>query len=429
MLDKEIKEQFPIFKHQKDLVYLDSAATALKPQCVVDAINEYYTTYSANIHRGIYGLSEKATQKYEDARAKVAKFLNADPEEIVFVRNATEGINLVAQAWARKNVKESCSIGLSVAEHHSNIVPWQQLVKEKKGKLEYVGVDDNGELSPLLSKEGVGGGFLSKIDFLALAHVSNVLGTINPIKKIIAQAKKQNVPVLIDAAQSAPHVPIDVKELDCDFLVFSGHKLGGPTGIGVLYIKKSMAHAVEPLITGGSMIREVTKNETTWNDMPWKLEAGTPHIAGAIGLAAAIEFIQDIGWENIQKHEKLLLEVLVDGLCNNSLQLPLEARGRGENSSIRGLDDTNRVVILGPKEGKNRSSCVSFTIDGVHPHDIAQILDEDTIAIRAGHHCAMPLHSHLNILATARASVWVYNTEKDVQIFLQSLKKGIKKFR
>ena len=409
-------------------MYLDSAATALKPQCVLDAISDYYTKYSANIHRGIYSLSEKATQEYEDARAEIAKFLNADPEEIVFVKNATEGINLVAHVWARRNLKEACTIGLSIAEHHSNIVPWQQLVKEKNGELVYLDVDDNGELSPLLSKEGVGGGLPKKIDFLALAHVSNVLGTINPIKEIISQAKKQNVPVLIDAAQSAPHIPIDVKELDCDFLVFSGHKLGGPTGIGVLYIKKETAHAVEPFITGGSMIREVTKNESTWNTMPWKLEAGTPHIAGAIGLAAAVRFVKDIGLDNIKNHEEKLLKLLVDGLRNNSLQLPLEARGREENSSIRSSDDSNEVFIFGPEESEKRSSCVSFTVKGVHPHDIAQVLDEDTIAVRAGHHCAMPLHTYLNISATARASVWVYNTEEDIAKFLQSLERAVKKF-
>ncbi|MBT6034264.1 MAG: SufS family cysteine desulfurase [Candidatus Jacksonbacteria bacterium] len=428
MLGNNIKKQFPIFKHHPQLVYLDSAATALKPQCVLDAISDYYTKYSANIHRGIYSLSEKATQEYEDARAEIAKFLNADPEEIVFVKNATEGINLVAHVWARRNLKEACTIGLSIAEHHSNIVPWQQLVKEKNGELVYLDVDDNGELSPLLSKEGVGGGLPKKIDFLALAHVSNVLGTINPIKEIISQAKKQNVPVLIDAAQSAPHIPIDVKELDCDFLVFSGHKLGGPTGIGVLYIKKETAHAVEPFITGGSMIREVTKNESTWNTMPWKLEAGTPHIAGAIGLAAAVRFVKDIGLDNIKNHEEKLLKLLVDGLRNNSLQLPLEARGREENSSIRSSDDSNEVFIFGPEESEKRSSCVSFTVKGVHPHDIAQVLDEDTIAVRAGHHCAMPLHTYLNISATARASVWVYNTEEDIAKFLQSLERAVKKF-
>ncbi|MBT6955257.1 MAG: aminotransferase class V-fold PLP-dependent enzyme, partial [Candidatus Jacksonbacteria bacterium] len=226
----------------------------------------------------------------------------------------------------------------------------------------------------------------------------------------------------------APHIPIDVKELDCDFLVFSGHKLGGPTGIGVLYIKKETAHAVEPFITGGSMIREVTKNESTWNTMPWKLEAGTPHIAGAIGLAAAVRFVKDIGLDNIKNHEEKLLKLLVDGLRNNSLQLPLEARGREENSSIRSSDDSNEVFIFGPEESEKRSSCVSFTVKGVHPHDIAQVLDEDTIAVRAGHHCAMPLHTYLNISATARASVWVYNTEEDIAKFLQSLERAVKKF-
>ncbi|HLD20129.1 MAG TPA: aminotransferase class V-fold PLP-dependent enzyme [Patescibacteria group bacterium] len=449
-LGKEIKKEFPIFNHHPDLVYLDSAATALKPQCVIDAMNKYYTEYSANVHRGIYALSNRATAAYEQAREDVASFIGAHSSEIIFTRNATEAINLVAHSWVRRHpllYKEGglpkgdgvVRIGLSIAEHHSNIVPWQQLTFDdtssnpsltspqpspckgegdddsvppsiKRGlggvSLRYLEVDAHGEL--IIPKN-----FFNEINFLALTHVSNVLGTINPIKEIIQQAHQHNVPVLIDASQSVPHMKIDVGDLDCDFLVFSGHKLGGPTGIGVLYAKSARMQEMEPFLTGGDMIREVHRDYSVWNDAPYKFEAGTPHIAGAIGLGAAVNWLRSLGFEDIRKHEEKLLS-------NISWQL---SDIKFENRKLK-----TENWVLGPRDISKRSGLVSFNLPNIHPHDVAQFLDEQNIAIRAGHQCAMPLHEYLGLVASCRASVWVYNTEDDVQKFVEGLYDVVKKF-
>ncbi len=442
-LGKEIKKEFPIFGHHPDLVYLDSAATALKPQCVIDAMNKYYTEYSANVHRGIYALSNRATAAYEQAREDVASFIGAHPSEIIFTRNATEAINLVAHAWAScspslgrrglgggmkkkqipwsdlqtapqpsptlgEGARRLSVIGLSIAEHHSNIVPWQSsgvgyqvsgIGLKPETNLVYLGIDANGELI-------IPENFFNEINFLALTHVSNVLGTINPIKEIIKQTHKHNVPVLIDASQSAPHMKIDVGDLDCDFLAFSGHKLGGPTGIGVLYAKSSRMQEMDPFLTGGDMIKEVHRDYSVWNDAPYKFEAGTPHIAGAIGLGAAVNWLKGLGWGEVRKHEERLLELFVSGV-------------RYQVSGI-GLKPETR--ILGPRDISKRSGLVSFNLPGIHPHDVAQLLDEQNICIRAGHQCAMPLHKYLGLVASCRVSVWIYNTEEDVVRLLDGVK-------
>ena len=417
MFDQSIKKEFPIFNHHPDLVYLDSAATALKPQCVIDAMNKYYTEYSANVHRGIYALSNRATAAYEQAREDVASFIGAHPSEIIFTRNATEAINLVAYAWLRnhplpfplKGGGDGAVIGLSIAEHHSNIVPWQSVVKcqlsnVKGSTLRYLEVDANGELI-------IPDHYFESINFLALTHVSNVLGTVNPIKEIIKQAHEHHVPVLIDASQSVPHMKVDVGDLDCDFLVFSGHKLGGPTGIGVLYAKSSRLQEMEPFITGGDMIREVHRDYSVWNDAPYKFEAGTPHIAGAIGLAAAVNWLKSLGWNDIRKHEEAILS-------NISCQL---SNVKFENRSASWQMKTENW-ILGPREIEKRSGLISFNFPNIHAHDVAQLLDEQNIAIRAGHHCAMPLHEYLGLVASCRASVWVYNTEEDVERLVVGIK-------
>lgn len=393
------KQDFPIFREHPNLVYLDSAATALKPKQVIDAVSGYYSKYSANVHRGLYDISEKATAAYEGSRKTVQKFLRAKSEkEIIFTHGATEAINLVAHAWGRKFIKSGDEIILTILEHHSNIVPWQLLAKEKNCAIKFLGIDENGalklkDLSKLLSR---------RTKLISLAHVANALGTINPLKPIIQKAHAANAKIFVDAAQSAPHIPLDVQYLDCDFLAFSGHKLGGPTGIGALYVKKKLLEDMNPFMSGGDMIREVTETRASWNELPWKFEAGTPAIAEAIGLAAAIEYVNAIGLTNIRIHEKRLLAF-----------------------AIKSLNKIPGVKLFGPSDPETQSGIISFTLDGVHPHDIATILDEDNIAIRAGHHCCMPLMERLKIPATARASFWVYNNEDDIE----KLVKGIEKIK
>lgn len=396
------KKDFPIFRKNPNLIYLDSAATSLKPKSVISAMDEYYKNYSSNVHRGLYQLSEKATAAYENAREIVRDFINAkSSREIIFTSGTTHSINLVAQGWGEQNLRAGDEIILTILEHHSNIVPWQMIAKKRKCKIKFLDIDENGvlkldELKKLLTKH-------TKI--VSISHVSNALGTINPIKEIIKKAHKIGAKVFIDAAQSASHLPIDVQKLDCDFLAFSGHKMCGPTGIGVLYAKEKIFEQTKPFFGGGDMIKEVYKKSATWNDLPWKFEAGTPPIAEAIGLGTAIKYLQKIGFENIKKHSAHLL-----------------------NSAIKKLQKIPGVKFFGPLNPKIQSGILSFTIAGVHPHDIAAILDQENIAIRSGHHCCMPLMQRLKIPATARASFYIYNTEKDVEKFAQGILKVKKIF-
>jgi cysteine desulfurase / selenocysteine lyase len=407
MLDVEkIREDFPIFKrkvHRKPLIYFDNAATTQKPIQVINAIKEYYESYNANIHRAIHTLSEEATQKYEEAREKVRKFINArSDKEIIFVRNATEAINLVMYAWGLNNLKESDEIISTVMEHHSNIVPWQFL-RDKVGlKLKFIDVNSQGflkldELENILSKN---------TKLITVTHASNVLGTINPIKEIGKIAHDNGSLILVDGAQSVPHMPIDVKKLDCDFLVFSGHKMLGPMGIGVLYCKEEILENIQPFLYGGDMIKYVTLEKAVWNDLPLKFEAGTSNVEGAIGLGAAIDYLNKIGMEDIRKHEIELTKYAIDKLSN-----------------LPNLD------IYGPKKAEERGGVIAFNVKNVHSHDVAQILDEDGIAIRSGHHCAMPLHQKLGIESSARISFYLYNMKEEIDNFIEALGKISKVLR
>lgn len=391
-----LKAQFPIFTSRSDLVYLDSAATTQKPQVVIDAILDFYTNHNANIHRGVYKLSQESTEMYEKARRKVSSFINAESEkEIIFVRSATEAINLVAQTYGRENINEGDEILISEMEHHANIVPWQMLCEEKGAILKIIPMDDNGELvlsdlEQLLS---------TKTKLVAIVHISNTLGTINPVKEIINQAHQKNIPVLIDGCQAVQHLSIDVQDLDADFYVFSGHKLYGPTGIGVLYGKKDLLDAMPPYQGGGDMIESVTFEKTTYQKAPAKFEAGTPNIAGAIGLGVAIDFVSKIGLDTISKSEKELMEYAQEEL-----------------RKIEGL----KIIGI----AKEKAPIVSFTVEGIHPHDLGTILDDEGIAIRTGHHCTQPIMKHFSISATSRASFGIYNQKEDVDKLIAGIKKA-----
>ena len=386
-----IREDFPIFRqyaYGKPLVYLDNAATSQKPQAVIDALVRYYTSENANVHRGVHLLSERATEGYENARCTVARFLNAaESREIVYTRGATESINLVAQAYGRANIGARDEILISGLEHHSNIVPWQMLADEKRAVLRVAPIDDRGDV--ILEKYEKLLGPRTKI--VALAHVSNALGTVNPVRRMIEAAHRHGAVVLIDGAQGAPHMRIDVRALDCDFYAFSGHKTYAPTGIGILYGKARLLEAIPPWQSGGDMIRTVTFEKTTFNGLPYKFEAGTPHIAGAIGLGAAIDYLNGIGLENIAAYERDLL-----------------AYGTGVLTAIPG------VRLIGT--AREKASVLSFVVDGVHPHDLATILDRRGIAIRAGHHCAQPVMDRYGLSATSRASLAFYNTREEIDV-------------
>ncbi len=395
------RHQFPILARtvkNKPLVYFDNAATTQKPQVVIDTISEYYTKYNANIHRGIHSLAEEATAAFEASRATVQQFIGAAfPEEIIFTRGTTEGINLVAYTWGRANIKPGDEILISGMEHHSNIVPWQILCEEKKAVLKVIPVLDNGELSLADFKNLLG----QKTKMVAITHVSNALGTVNPVKQIIEAAHRVGAVVLIDGAQSAVHLDIDVRDLDCDFFAFSGHKLYGPTGIGVLYGKKNILQIMPVFQGGGEMIREVTFERTTYNDLPYKFEAGTPNIAGAIALKAAIDFLNNIGRNHIRKHEAALLEYAT-----------------AELEKIPGL------TIIG--KARHKVGVVSFIVDGFHPQDIGVLLDHQGVAVRTGHHCTQPLMKRFNIPGTIRASFAVYNTLAEVDTLIAGLLKSLK---
>ena len=398
-----IRQDFPILKQEvrgKPLVYLDNAATSQKPQVVLDTLVRYYTTENSNIHRGIHYLSERATQDYEGARTRVRQFLNAsDDREIIFVRGTTEGINLVAQSYGRQHVGEGDEIVISAMEHHSNIVPWQILCQEKGARLRVVPINDDGEL--LLDEYEKLLGPRTKL--VSIVHVSNSLGTINPIKQIVELAHDNGVPVLVDGAQSVPHLPIDVHELGCDFFTFSGHKLFGPTGVGVLYGKADLLESMPPYQGGGDMIKSVTFEKTTYNSLPFKFEAGTPNIGGVIGLGTAIDYVTGLGLDTIGAYESELL-----GYGTQCL------------STVEGL---RLIGTAGEKAG-----ILSFVIGDIHPHDIGTILDTEGIAIRTGHHCTQPLMERLGVSATARASLAFYNTRQEIDALVKGLYKVIEVF-
>ena len=405
---ENIRKDFPILyrtvRDNKTLVYLDNASTTQKPNQVIDAINDYYKNHNANIHRAVYALAEEATELYENTRDKVANFINIqNRNEIIFVRGTTEAINLVAYAWGRAHVNEGDIIVTTEYEHHSNIVPWQLLTQEKGAKLEYIGMDDNGELIlDDLDK------YLStgKVKLVTFSLMSNVLGTISDAEKIISKCKKAGVLTLVDGAQAVPHMKVDLEKLGCDFFAFSGHKMLGPTGIGVLWVKKSVLETMNPFHGGGDMIREVHKYETTWNDLPYKFEAGTPNIADVVGFGAAIDYLIKIGMDNIREHEIELTKYAMEKL-----------------EQVKGLH------VYGTKDISKRGGVISFNFADVHPHDVAQIIDEEGIAVRSGHHCAQVLMERLNVAATSRASFYIYNTKEEVDKLINSLNKVAEVFK
>ena len=396
----EIRRQFPILDQEVNghpLVYLDSAATSQKPLSVIQSLSEYYQGYNANVHRGVHTLGTRATDGYEGAREKVKNFINASStEEIIFMRGTTTAINTVASSYGRVNVGEGDEIVITHMEHHSNIIPWQQIAKETGATLKYVPLQEDGTLSLEDVRETV----TPQTKIVSIMMVSNVLGTMNPIKEITSIAHENGAVMVVDGAQAAPHMKVDVQDLDCDFFAFSGHKMGAPTGIGVLYGKKALLNKMEPVEFGGEMIDFVGLHESTWKELPWKFEGGTPIIAGAIGLGAAIDFLEAIGLDEIEKHEHHLAAYAMDKM-----------------SSIDGM------TIYGPKDPEKRAGLVTFNLSDVHPHDLATVLDSEGIAIRAGHHCAQPLMKWLNVSSTARASFYLYNTEEDIDRLVAGLVK------
>jgi cysteine desulfurase/selenocysteine lyase len=393
---RHIREDFPALKqlvHGRPLVYFDNAATSQKPQVVIDEITRFYAQDCANVHRGVHLLSERSTAAYEGARETVRRFLNAaSAREIVFTRGATEAINLVAQAYGRANVRAGDEILISALEHHSNIVPWQMLAEEKRAVLRVAPIDDDGELILEEFEKLIG----PRTKIVAVAHVSNALGTINPVAKMIEMAHRAGAVILVDGAQAVPHIQVDVRRLGCDFYVFSGHKVFGPTGIGVLYGKAALLDAMPPWQGGGDMIRSVTFEKTLYNDLPYKFEAGTPHIAGAIGLAAALDYVDSIGLDRIAGHEH---DLLVYG-----------------TQALTGIEGV-RLIGTAPQ----KAAVLSFVLEGVHPHDVATILDRRGIAIRAGHHCAQPVMHRFGVPATSRASLAFYNTCQEVDLLVEGL--------
>lgn len=398
-MNEEIRKHFPILDqtvNEHPLVYLDSAATSQTPVQVIDAISNYYLHNNSNVHRGVHTLGNRATDDYEGAREKVRKFINAEHlEEIIFTRGTTASLNLVASSYGRDFVKEGDEIVITYMEHHSNIIPWQQVAKETGATLKYIDLEEDGTISLEAVKEAV----TDKTKVVAMTYASNVLGTINPIKEITEIAHAHGAVMVVDAAQAAPHLPIDVQALNCDFLAFSGHKMAGPTGIGVLYGKKALLEEMEPVEFGGEMINFVHLYDSTWAELPAKFEGGTPIIAGAVGLGAAIDYLEEIGLENIARHEQELVEYALQ-----------------EMQKIEGLE------VYGPLDATKRAGLVTFNVEGVHPHDLATVLDMNGIAIRAGHHCAQPLMKWLDVSATARASFYLYNTKDEIDKLVDGLR-------
>lgn len=402
----ELRNDFPIFKKKingKDLVYLDNASTTQKPYSVINSITDFYSNYNSNIHRAVYQLAEEATELYEQSRKKIANFINVRPEEIIFTRNTTESINLIAHSWARSNLKKDDVISITEIEHHSNIVPWQILCQEIRTRLDYVGIDESGLLDVEYLIELISS---RKIKLVSISHMSNVLGTIVPIERIIKTAHQNDIPVIVDGAQSVPHMPVDAKNLDCDFLVFSAHKMLGPTGVGVLYAKKEFLEKMKPFMGGGDMIKEVFKFHTNYNEVPYKFEAGTPNIADVVGFGAAVDYLEKIGMENIRKHEIYLTEY-----------------------ALESMQSLKYITIYGPMDSKFRGGVISFNIADIHPHDLATIMNDHGIAIRSGHHCAQVLMQRLDVPATSRASFYIYNTKEEIDKFVNAIKEAGRIFK
>ncbi|MBC1450072.1 cysteine desulfurase [Listeria welshimeri] len=400
MIDiQKIRADFPILDqeiNEKPLAYLDNAATSQKPKQVIEALTHYYEFDNANVHRGVHTLAARATDAYESARVKVAKFIHArEVAEIIFTRGTTSAINLVVDSYAEANIEAGDEIVISYLEHHSNLIPWQQLAKRKGAVLKYIELEEDGTISVEQAQKTIS----EKTKIVALAHVSNVLGTITPIKEIAAIAHKFGAVILVDGAQAVPHMEVNVVDLDADFYAFSGHKMMAPTGIGALYGKRELLDAMEPTEFGGEMIDFVELYDSTWKELPWKFEAGTPIIGGAIALGAAIDYLAEVGLANIHAHEQALASYAIE-----------------EMSKIDG------ITIYGPKDASKRCGLVTFNLEGAHPHDIATILDEDGIAIRAGHHCAQPLMKWLDVSSTARASFYIYNTKEEIDALIDGLK-------
>lgn len=394
-----IREDFPILQQTvngKPLIYLDSAATSQKPESVIQAMDEYYRKYNANVHRGVYALAEEATARYEGARKKIQKFINAKSyREIVYTRNTTESLNLVAYAWGRKNIHAGDEIVTTLLEHHSNIVPWQLLAQEKNAALKFIDVDENG----FLRGEQIETLITEKTKLVAATMASNVTGTLTPIQQIIDRAHAVGAICVVDAAQSVPHMPVDVQQLGVDFLAFSGHKMLGPF-VGILYGKRALLEAMDPFLGGGDMIREVFMDHSTWNELPWKFEAGTPAIMEGIAMGAAIDYLNALGMDNVRAHERALAAYALDQ-----------------------MKDLDGIRMLGPLEADQRGGVIAFSIPDVHPHDVAQIFDREGICVRAGHHCAMPLHEHYGLAATTRASFYVYNVPEEIDQLVETLAK------
>jgi cysteine desulfurase/selenocysteine lyase len=405
MFDVElIRKDFPILQRTingRPLVYLDSAATSQKPLAVIDALVEYYERYNANIHRGLHTLAEEATERYEEVREKVRRFINA-PERasIVFTRNTTESINLVAYAWGRKHVHAGDEIVLTVMEHHSDLVPWQVLAKETGAVLRFVDIDDEGYL-----RDEWRGLIGKKTRLVAVTQMSNVLGTINPVREIGEAAHQHGALLLVDGAQSVAHMPVDVRELDCDFLAFSGHKMLGPTGVGVLYVRRGVLEDMVPFLSGGDMISRVSLEETTWSELPWRFEAGTPNIADVIAFGAAIDYLEGPGMDALRRHDVELTTYALDVLS----RIP-------------------RVKLYGPPDPSDRGCAVSFNLGDLHPHDLGTVLDRHGIAIRAGHHCAQPLMTRLGVVATARASFHIYNRREEIDALAEGIQEAARFF-
>ena len=397
----DFKEDFPIFKN-RDIAYLDSGATAQKPQIVIDAINNFYDKFNANPHRGAYTLSVEATAVYEGTREKIAKFINAKhPEEIIFSKNASESLNLLAYSYGLDNLKNGDDVVISIMEHHSNLVPWQFVTQKTGSELKYMYINDEFELS----KEEIESKITDNTKIVGITHVSNVLGTINNVKEIIKYAHKKGAVVIVDASQSIPHMKIDVQDLDADFLVFSGHKMFAPLGIGILYGKRELLNKMNPFLMGGDMIEYVHEQKTTFAPLPNKFEAGTQNVEGVVGLGAAIDYINSIGYDKIQEHDRKIVEY-----------------AREKLSKLDYLD-----IYMTPN-AKNHSAVISFNIKGVHPHDVASILDSENVCIRSGNHCAQPLMRFLGIDSTCRASFYIYNTKEDVDRLVAGIEKAYKMF-
>jgi cysteine desulfurase/selenocysteine lyase len=400
---EEIRRDFPILDRRiegKKLVYLDNAATSQKPQQVLDALTEYYEEHNANIHRGVHRLAAEATAAYEEARQKVARFLGApDARGLIFTRGTTEAINLVAHAWGRRSLREGDEVVLTEAEHHSNLVPWQLAARATGAKLRFVPILEDGTLDVKAAETLIG----PRTRLVGCIHASNVLATINPVERLAELAREADALMLVDGAQSAPHLPVSVEALGCDFYACSGHKMLGPTGVGVLWGKPEILEEMDPFLGGGEMIREVHLDHSTWNDLPYKFEAGTMNVAQAVGLGAAVDYLDELGMQNVREHERRLGEY-----------------------AYRRLAEIEGITIYGPE--KDRTGLVSFSLPDVHPHDLSQLLDEEGVAIRSGHHCAQPLMRRLGVVATSRASFYLYNTEGEVDAMVEALGRARKFF-